>query len=124
MLPLNYELKAPDFSYIMITSLKDFYYNRHALYTASTQIAVQMKTMLHEIYSKIIPATQHLQDTITATPADEYLPSFMDHLNGIITYTTTQFTELAQTTEELEHHPTSILNLDAYHRIPTVFEVT
>lgn len=42
MLHIDYDLKTPDFSYLMINELKDYYSSKHNAITICKEIAIRM----------------------------------------------------------------------------------
>lgn len=64
MMAINYDLKAPDFSYLMITELKEFYYNKHNLLSDCKNIVIQMVPVLQQYNSALINKVQNIQNAV------------------------------------------------------------
>lgn len=81
VIPKGYDLRAPDYSYLMITELKSFYYQKYTIFTKCRQIASEISRRLHAFYvavqehvSTICTYIQSLQAGISS--------DLLSHLHG------------------------------------------
>lgn len=127
---MNYDLKAPDFSYLMINEIKDYYVSKHNAITMCKQIAITMGSSLQEFLRKLNLAAQRAQTSIqplqpinqTNTAMDSH--SFANHLRTATTEATTQLTNINELLETVHCLSDAPINLDSYKNIPPLTEVS
>lgn len=130
MIPTNYDLKAPDFSYLIITELKDFYYNKHALLMNCKTIAAQIASAFEQYSSDLSKEIQILHEAVQLLRLDigsnrgSPIFSFVDELHAIAANVATGSANICEVMALISEQSNDVMNLDAFRNIPSLLEVS
>lgn len=105
----HHEFRTPDFSYLMITDLREYYYNKHNLLSISRSIVTQMASLLQHYSANI---ASEIQATFSAIQRLESTTAHHEW-NNVINLATEFQTIISNAANE------SINTSDLIHRINT-----
>lgn len=129
-LGIDYDLKAPDFSYLAIAEIKEFYYNRHIILDNCKKIVAQMVPVIQAFNSDLIREIQTIHNAVHLLQnsiVDDQLTrmhAFASDLQTITSNATSDSTSVYELIELLSQTPHPPINLDAFRKIPALLEVT
>jgi len=66
MIGINYDLRAPDYSYLVIVELKDFYYQKFAAFRSCKGKTIHLLTQLQQYLEEFKDKATTISNTIIA----------------------------------------------------------
>ncbi|XP_021306014.1 uncharacterized protein LOC110431324 isoform X3 [Sorghum bicolor] len=129
MISGGYELKAPDYSYLMISELRDFYYEKFDIFKAckhkTIQVQQQLQDCLDQYLNQGTTICNAIQATANSTMDDRYryLSDFAGHLNRAATHAYINHSIIGGHINLVQAQPHQPMNLNGFNKIPPFHEV-
>lgn len=129
MLRPGYDLRAPDFSYLMITELRDFYYNKYTLFAQCKETAIRVHRLLHHFYDTVQAHIANIHahvDALDTAAHHHILPPIKHFFYDLSTNafrTTKQLSDVNQVINPIQEQCTVPLNLQGFKDGPPSSQV-
>lgn len=130
MIPSSYDLRAPDYRYLMIAELRDFYYSKFELFTKCMELAGMIYHTLHDLYptikAHISTIYNHIASLTGDTAADilAHLNDFANDLRNNTFCTPKTLSDVDEIIRPIQNRSKIPLDLQGFKDGPPSSEVT
>lgn len=129
MLGSNHDLKAPDYSYMMIAKLKDFYYQKFTLFEACKEKTIELLQLVQNCCQQFKDGATTIYNTVQTIPpakvGNKYkdLSHFASHLHRAANHAYMNYDILDGHMKLINKQPGHPINLDGFKTIPPFDQV-
>lgn len=126
----DYDLRSPDFSYLMINELKDYYSTKRSLISTCRETAFKMGAAITNFYPELHKKVNALYSRIQlhrTTTTDSnfiYICDSADHMKRVAQSTSTHLAEINSLIHLAHQQKDPALDLQNFREIPALLKVT
>jgi hypothetical protein len=127
---ISYDLKAPDFSYLMIAEIKDYYHSKHNTLNTCRSMAAQITFQVEQYTEQFTSQAQiicNIIDSLETSNINSLMPDliiYASELRSLSTYASTMSPNIYEAMHRVSTQPTTTINLHGYQKIPPLHQVT
>ncbi|XP_021321190.1 uncharacterized protein LOC110437175 isoform X2 [Sorghum bicolor] len=129
MIDTAYELKSPDYSYLLISELRDFYYQKFKILKICRYKTIQLQQMLQEFLQQFLNQATAIRTIIQVAANNSldgtyiYICHFAEHLSNAANHAYRNYSIIDGHINLVKAQPEEPMNLTGFNKIPPLHEI-